>query len=174
MKPAIQPVPPLTTRRGFLSTSSIAAAMAGVAAVSTGGSTSAAAAPQLAAPAVERRLPRVAAINSEYRLRSHAYHIAGRFIYGYNRNGFHHQPPFELVRMWNHLKPPNDLAPRVCRDHGVELSDSLEQALGGASSLDVDAIDRCAPCLVGPWSLPARSPEWHQEADIAAPDMPTR
>lgn len=140
MKPAIQRVPPVTTRRGFLSASSIAAAMAGVAAVSTGGSTSAAAAPQLAAPAAKQRLPRVAAINSEYRLRSHAYHIAGRFIYGYNRNGFHHQPPFELVRMWNHLKPANDLAPRVCSDHGVELCDSLEQALGGPASLDVDAI----------------------------------
>src|SRR5262245_4333139 len=60
------------------------------------------------------RLPRVAAINSIYRLRSHAYHIAGRFIFGYTRNGFHHQPPFQLVRMFNHQYPPDDLSRSVC------------------------------------------------------------
>lgn len=86
------------------------------------------------------RKPRVAAINSIYRLRSHAYHIAGRFIYGYTRNGFHHQPPFELVRMWNHQQPENDLGPRVCKTHGIELCQSIPEALGEKNGMDVDAI----------------------------------
>ncbi len=89
---------------------------------------------------VLRRMPRVVAINSVYRLRSHAYHIAGRFIHGYTRNGFHHQPPFELVRMWNHQQPVGDLGPSVCEQHGIELCKTISQALGEKQGLDVDAI----------------------------------
>ena len=91
-------------------------------------------------PTASGKRPRVAAINSIYRLRSHAYHIAGRFIHGYTRNGFHHQPPFELVRMWNHQQPENDLGPSVCQTHGIELAKSIPEALGTQNGLDVDAI----------------------------------
>jgi hypothetical protein len=84
--------------------------------------------------------PRVAAINSIYRLRSHAYHIAGRFIHGYTRNGFHHQPPFDLVRMWNHQQPKDDLGPRVCKTHNIELTETIAEALGANGGLDVDAV----------------------------------
>jgi hypothetical protein len=87
----------------------------------------------------ERR-PHVAAINSIYRLRSHAYHIAGRFIYGYTIDGKHHQPPFKLVRMINDQSPDNDLGPEVCAKHGIELCHSVAEALGGEKSLDVDAV----------------------------------
>lgn len=87
-----------------------------------------------------KRKPRVAAINSIYRLKSHAYHIAGRFIHGYTRNGFHHQPPFELVRMWNHQQPPGDLGPTTCEQHGIELCKTIPQTLGEKHGLDVDAI----------------------------------
>lgn len=89
---------------------------------------------------VPKKKPRVATINSIYRLRSHAYHIAGRFIHGYTRNGFHHQPPFELVRMWNHQQPANDLGPSTCEAHGIELCKTIPQALGEKHGLDVDAI----------------------------------
>ncbi len=86
------------------------------------------------------RRPRVAAINSIYRFRSHAYHIAGRFIYGYSREGKHHQPPFELARMYNHQTPPDDMGPAVCAKHGIELSKTVAEALGGEKGLDVDAV----------------------------------
>lgn len=86
-----------------------------------------------------RGLPRVAAINSIYRLRSHAYHIAGRFIHGYTINGLHHQPPFQLARMFDQQQPENDLGPEVCKKHGVELCDSVAKTLGG-DKLDVDAV----------------------------------
>ena len=86
------------------------------------------------------RRPRVAAINSIYRLRSHAYHIAGRFIHGYTRNGFHHQPPFDLVRMWNHQQPKDDLGPSVCQTHHIELTKTISEALGAKNGLDVDAV----------------------------------
>lgn len=86
------------------------------------------------------KLPRIAAINSIYRLRSHAYHIAGRFLFGYTRNGFHHRPPFQLARMYNHQYPPDDLSRTVCPRHNVELCETVPQALGGDRGLDVDGI----------------------------------
>lgn len=86
------------------------------------------------------RKPRIAAINSIYRLRSHAYHIAGRFIHGYRRNGFHHQPPFQLVRMLNDQYPPDDLGRSVCQQHDIELCDSVSRTLGGDGGLDVDGV----------------------------------
>ena len=86
-----------------------------------------------------KRLPRVASINSIYRYKSHAYHIAGRFIHGYTREGVHHQPPFQLVRMYNDQYPDDDLSRDVCRRHNVELCKTVAEALGG-ERLDVDAV----------------------------------
>ena len=86
-----------------------------------------------------RRRPRVASINSIYRHRSHAYHIAGRLIDGYTIDGAHHQPPFDLARMYNHQYPADDRSPDVCRRHGIELCDTVAAALGG-DRLDVDAV----------------------------------
>ena len=61
-----------------------------------------------AAPATEPKRPRrLAAINSIYRFRSHAYHIVNRVVFGYPVDGFHHQPPFQIVRMYNDQSPPD-------------------------------------------------------------------
>ncbi len=127
----------LLSRRDFVAASSLG--LAGVGAMSLGPNAVAQEQAVRAGVAAGKR-PRVAAINSIYRLRSHAYHIAGRLIHGYTRNGFHHQPPFELVRMWNHQQPENDLGPSVCKTHGIELAKSIPEALGGKNGLDVDAV----------------------------------
>ena len=84
-------------------------------------------------------LKRVAAINTVYRLRSHAYHIAGRFVFGYSREGFHHQPAFKLVRMFNDQYPADDMS----RDLGAgrhRIDQDRCRALGGPDKLDVDAV----------------------------------
>lgn len=83
---------------------------------------------------------KLAAVNSIYRLRSHAYHICGRFILGYQKDGFHHQPPFKLVRMFNHQHPKGDMEREIGDRHGVEVCSSVAQALGGEKSLDVDGV----------------------------------
>ena len=127
----------LLSRRDFVAASSLG--LAGVGAMSLGPN-AVAQEQAVRAGVVAGKRPRVAAINSIYRLRSHAYHIAGRLIHGYTRNGFHHQPPFELVRMWNHQQPENDLGPSVCKTHGIELAKSIPEALGGKNGLDVDAV----------------------------------
>ena len=87
-----------------------------------------------------KRPLRVAAINSVYRLRSHAYHLCGRVIHGYQRNGFHHQPRLKLVRMHNDQKPVDDLGHEYGKRYGVEVCGSVEAALGGPKQLDVDAV----------------------------------
>lgn len=82
---------------------------------------------------------RVAAVNSIFRLRSHAYHIVGRFVHGYRKDGFHHQPPFEVVRMYDDQAPEEDLGPAFCKTHGIKLCKTVAETLGG-DKLDVDAV----------------------------------
>jgi hypothetical protein len=86
---------------------------------------------------------RVAAINSIYRLRSHAYHIAGRFLHGYaqlNDHGERVYPGMRLVRMYSDQFPADDLSRDVGRKYGVEISSTVAEALGGKGKLDVDAV----------------------------------
>src|SRR3954465_9380009 len=88
------------TRRDFLLQSALLTAGA---AASMG--------PLCAAESVEKPKPfRIAMINSEYRFKSHAYHFGRRFMEGYDREGFHHQPAQTVVRMFNDKHPPNDLS----------------------------------------------------------------
>lgn len=83
---------------------------------------------------------RVAAINSVYRLRSHAYHICGRVIHGYTKDGFHHKPALKLVRMMNDQSPKDDLGRAYGQQFGVEICDTVAATLGGKNTLDVDAV----------------------------------
>ncbi|HUY31538.1 MAG TPA: hypothetical protein VMV69_02070 [Pirellulales bacterium] len=124
------------SRRDFLSAASLAA-LASVAAPFPPARAEEPAEPT-SRPAKKR--PRVAAVNSIYRYKSHAYHIEGRFIHGYQREGFHHPPPFQLARMYNDQYPKDDMGRDVCRRHGVELSKTVAESLGGKATLDVDAV----------------------------------
>jgi hypothetical protein len=75
------------------------------------------------------RTLRVAAINSVYRLRSHAYHLCGRVIHGYQRDGFHHQPRLKLARMYNDQTPAEDLGREYGKRYGVDVCDSVEASM---------------------------------------------
>ena len=90
-------------------------------------------------PVLPRRKLRLAAVNSVFRFRSHAYHIVGRMIHGFQKDGFHHQPHVHVVRMFNDQSPKDDLSRGFCDKHGIELCQSAAQALGG-ERLDVDAV----------------------------------
>src|ERR1044071_1370226 len=96
--------------------------------------------PRPTPPAEKRRKLRVAAVNSIFRLRSHAYHIVGRMVYGFQKDGVHHQPDLHVVRMYDDQAPADDLGPSFCQRHGIELVKTPAEALGGAGSLDVDAV----------------------------------
>lgn len=97
----------------------------------------------LAAPALSLRPPplkRVAAIHTVYYLRSHSYHITGRFIHGYPVGGIQHQPKFKVARMYNDQYPGNDLSRELAPKHGFEIAKTVADCLGGAGGLDVDAV----------------------------------
>ncbi|HVK19385.1 MAG TPA: hypothetical protein VM533_20795 [Fimbriiglobus sp.] len=87
---------------------------------------------------------RLASINSLYYKLSHSYHITGRFLYGYTVKGKHHQPAFDVARMYNHQYHAGgkmqDLSRLVARKKNVELVQSIPAALGGKGSLDVDGV----------------------------------
>jgi hypothetical protein len=91
------------------------------------------------APLPPGRKLRVAAIDSIFRLRSHAYHIVGRLVHGFQKDGFHHQPAVQVVRLFNDQTPQDDLSRGFCNRHGIELCRTAGQALGG-ERLDVDAV----------------------------------
>ncbi|MEK6236888.1 MAG: hypothetical protein N2C14_19440 [Planctomycetales bacterium] len=90
--------------------------------------------------AAEKPIKKVAAINTSYRMRSHAYHIAGRFLVGYDVNGFHHQPPFQLASMYNDQYPAGDLSRGLAAKHEFKIAETVADALGGPGKVDVDAV----------------------------------
>jgi hypothetical protein len=119
------------SRRLFLgSTAAAAAAGLGIAAADEPGAQP--------TPQADRKL-RVAAVNSVFRFRSHAYHIVGRLVHGFAKDGFQHQPQVQVVRMFNDQSPEGDLSRGFCDRHGIELVRSAREALGG-ERLDVDAV----------------------------------
>lgn len=87
---------------------------------------------------------RLAGINSVYYKLSHAYHILGRLIYGYTIKGQHHQPAFDVVRMYNdqyHAEGRmQDLSRGLAKTKGFQISKTVAEALGGAGQLDVDGV----------------------------------
>jgi hypothetical protein len=92
------------------------------------------------APAEPPRRLRVAAVNSIFRFRSHAYHIVGRMVHGFQKDGIHHQPHLHVVRMYDDQQPENDLGPGFCQQHGIELCRTPAETLGREGRLDVDAV----------------------------------
>jgi hypothetical protein len=120
----------MPTRRDFLSTGSAALLATAIPRAITA----------TAEPLAEGKVGRIASINSVYRYLSHAYHIDRRFLDGYDRNGFHHQPRQRVVRMMNHQSPADDLSREHAKRYDVELCDTVADALGGKGKLDVDAV----------------------------------
>src|ERR1044071_9543870 len=96
--------------------------------------------PRPTPPAEKRRKLRVAAVNSIFRLRSHAYHIVGRMVFGFQKDGIHHQPNLQVVRMYDDQSPADDLGPTFSRRHNIERVKSPAEALRNAAGLDVDAV----------------------------------
>lgn len=84
---------------------------------------------------------KVAAVVTTYFPRSHAYHIVGRFLWGYQRDGEHHAPPFEVSSL-SILQPgPKDVGHGLARRFGVRDSPTIADALTlGNAGLAVDAV----------------------------------
>ena len=88
-----------------------------------------------------RRRPRVAAIFTEFRFRSHAYNILENFFRPYLFGGRLVDPGVDIVSFFADQFPNGDMARDVARRFDVPLFDSIEAALCvGGDSLAVDAV----------------------------------
>src|SRR5437016_10423422 len=90
-------------------------------------------------PAQRRR--RLAVITTEWRERSHAWHMAERFLHGYPIAGRWHRPPFDVVSAYVDQTPKNDLSRGRAREFGFTIYRTIAEALRcGGNRLDVDAV----------------------------------
>jgi hypothetical protein len=91
------------------------------------------------APAGGRK--KLAIVTTEWRYRSHAWHMGERFLTGYPVKGKWHHPPFEVVSAYVDQKPKNDLSRQRAEEFGFKIYPTIAEALRcGGDKLAVDAV----------------------------------
>lgn len=121
----------MLNRRTFLGSVGAGVVGAGFA----GGSLSQGAEPETA------KRKRLAVVTTEWRYRSHAWHMAERFLVGYPINGRWHKPPIDVVSAYVDQFPENDLARKRSAEFGFLLYKSVAEALRcGGKELAVDGV----------------------------------
>ncbi len=121
------------TRREFLNQTAVAGTL-----VSIMGGVSLAAKPS-AVPG--RKRPRVAAIFTVLRFRSHAYNILENFLGPYYFRGKLVDPGVDVVSFYADQFPDDDMAKEVSGRFGIPLCKTIEEAMCvGGQKLAVDAV----------------------------------
>src|SRR5262249_5969116 len=83
----------------------------------------------------------LAIVATVYRPLSHAYHIGGRFLHGYVRDGQLHTPQHYLRSLYVDQMPDNDLSRDVGREFEVRVTRSITEALTDENGkLAVDGV----------------------------------
>ena len=91
----------------------------------------------------EPKSPRkkLAIVTTEWRYRSHAWHMGERFLAGYPVDGHWHRPPFDVVSAYVDQVPKNDLSRDRAKEFGFKIYPSIAEALRcGGAELAVDAV----------------------------------
>lgn len=84
---------------------------------------------------------RLAIITTEWRYRSHAWHMGERFLVGYPRDGRWYRPPFDVVSAYVDQRPENDLSRQRSEEFKFPIYGSIAETLRcGGKSLAVDAV----------------------------------
>lgn len=84
---------------------------------------------------------RLAVITTLWNYRSHAWHMAERFLHGYPRDGSWHQPPFQVVSAYIDQQPMGDLSKKRSEEFGFKIFPTVAEALRcGGDKLAVDAV----------------------------------
>ncbi len=85
--------------------------------------------------------PRVAAIVTEYRPRSHADVIVTKLLEGYDLYGTHTEPRIEVASLYMDQVPANDIGRELAARHGVPVYDSIGEAIAvGGRGVNVDGV----------------------------------
>ena len=118
----------MLTRRDFLAASSAALASFPLSSLAEEGT-----------PAGQRK--KMAVVTTEWRYRSHAWHMAERFLHGYPREGKWHQPPIDVVAAYVDQFPEGDLSRSRAKEFGFPIYRTVAEALrNGTGKLAVDAV----------------------------------
>ena len=89
-------------------------------------------------PAPRKKL---AVVTTLWNYRSHAWHMAERFLHGYPLNGRWHRPDIEIVSAYVDQTPEGDLSAGRAKEFGFTVYPSIAEALRcGGSKLAVDAV----------------------------------
>ena len=90
--------------------------------------------------AAEKR-KRMAIITTEWRYRSHAWHMGERFLVGYPKQGRWHRPPFDVVAAYVDQHPEGDLSHDRAKEFGFPIFKTIAEAVRcGGDKLAVDAV----------------------------------
>ena len=116
----------MTTRRSFLTATAASLAAATFPAISRA---------QKTGP------KRLAIVTTLWNYRSHAWHMAERFLHGYPREGKWHRPPLEVVSAYVDQQPSGDLSKQRSDEFGFKIYPSVAEALRcGGAKIAVDAV----------------------------------
>jgi hypothetical protein len=89
----------------------------------------------------DKPMKRIAVVTTAYHYLSHAYHVCGRFLHGYLRDGAMHYPEFTIAGMHVVQTPKNDLSGELSRKFGFPLFRDVAGALTlGGEKLAVDGV----------------------------------
>jgi hypothetical protein len=92
-------------------------------------------------PRPDKPSHKLAVVTTAYHYLSHAYHVCGRFLYGYLRDGKMHYPDFGIAGMYVEQQKDNDLSKELSKKHGFSLHPDVAGALTlGGDKLAVDAV----------------------------------
>jgi hypothetical protein len=84
---------------------------------------------------------KIALVTTAYHYLSHAYHVGGRFLDGYLRDGKMHYPDFAIAGMFVEQQKDNDLSKDLSKKHGFTIYPDVAGALTlGGDKLAVDAV----------------------------------
>jgi hypothetical protein len=84
---------------------------------------------------------RLAVITTVWTYRSHAWHMAERFLAGYPVGGRWHRPPIDVVSAYVDQKPDDDLSADRAREFGFTVYPTIPEALRcGGPRLAVDGV----------------------------------
>ena len=82
----------------------------------------------------------MAVVTTLWNYRSHAWHMAERFLHGYPQEGKWHRPPLEVVSAYVDQQPEGDLSKRRSEEFGFKIYPTVAEALRcGGDKLAVDA-----------------------------------
>jgi hypothetical protein len=128
------------SRRKFLASAAAMTLAGGVEGRAAGRDASAGIRTRPPKPSKDSRKP-LAIVATVYRPLSHAYHIGGRFLHGYVRDGQLHTPQHYLRSLYVDQMPDNDLSRDVGREFEVRVTRSIAEALTDENGkLAVDGV----------------------------------